>query len=81
MQSSFYIFSGKIVVSFSYTLGSTDDVFHSSVYTDLSIAKQMSQIQISEGGNNIGRELFSKLKINIQCKLHNGQMMKNIKLI
>lgn len=76
MQSSFYIFSGKVVVSFSYTLGSTEDMFHRSMYADLSIAKQMSQVQISEGGNNIGRELFSKLKINIQCKLHNGQMME-----
>ena len=63
-------------MSFSYTLGSTDDMFHRSMYADLSIAKQMSQVQISEGGNNIGRELFSKLKINIQCKLHNGQMME-----
>ena len=65
MQSSFYIFSGKIAVSFSYTLGSTDDIFHCSMYTDLSIAKHMSKVQISEGGNNIGRELFSKLIINI----------------
>ena len=31
MQQSFYIFSGKTAVSFSYTLGSTDDMFHSSI--------------------------------------------------
>lgn len=63
MLSLFYIFAGKIAMSFSYTLGSTDDMFHGSMYSDLSITKQV-KVQLSVCSNNIERGLASKLKRN-----------------
>ena len=54
MLSLFYIFAGKIAMSFSYTLGSTDDMFHGSMYSDLSITKQV-KVQLSVFSGNIER--------------------------